>query len=459
MPTLEFVVPAELGGAQECLLVTWLKQEGAPVKQDDPLVILQAEKISIEVPAPTDGVMGSILAKQGDVVALGQVLAYIEVQALPQQHPVAPVEVIPATPAPPAAEVRASPIAKRLAREHGIDLVQVWGTGEGGRITERDVQAVVEARAAAQAPPAPAPEETRASPVAKRIAREHGINLAEVPGTGGGGRITERDVWAAIEARQAGAGGTTPGPSPLSAGAVGSVESVGSATPAPTTPAPATAPLAGMRQAIARRMHESLQATAQLTLHMEADVTGLVARREKLKAAGGAESAVTYTDFIVRACARALRQHPALNVTLRGETIHYLPDIHIGLAVALDAGLVVPVIRHADRKALVELAAERVRFAARARAGQLTAEEMSGGTFTVTNLGAYDVDWFTPIVNLPEAAILGVGRIAEKVVIHQGRVAQRAMLGLSLTIDHRLIDGAPGAAFLQAVRADLEEPG
>ena len=131
----------------------------------------------------------------------------------------------------------------------------------------------------------------------------------------------------------------------------------------------------------------------------------------------------------MRACAWALRQNPGINVTLRGETLHYLPDIHIGLAVALDNGLVVPVIRHADRKALAELAEERVRFAARARAGQLTAEEMSGGTFTVTNLGAYDVDWFTPIVNLPEAAILGVGRIAEKVVIHRGRVAQRAMLG------------------------------
>jgi pyruvate dehydrogenase E2 component (dihydrolipoamide acetyltransferase) len=214
-----------------------------------------------------------------------------------------------------------------------------------------------------------------------------------------------------------------------------------------------------MRQTIARRMHESLQGTAQLTLHTEADVTELVALRERLKAGGGTESAATYTDFIVRTCARALRQHPGVNVTLRGETIHYLPDIHIGLAVALDNGLVVPVIRHADRKTLAELAEERVQLAARARAGQLTAEEMSGGTFTVTNLGAYDVDWFTPIVNLPEAAILGVGRVAEKVVIHRGRVAQRSMLGLSLTIDHRLIDGAPGAAFLQAIRAELEEPG
>ena len=336
----------------------------------------------------------------------------------------------------PAGEVRASPIAKRLAREHGIDLAQVPGTGEGGRITEKDVQTAIDARTV---PPAAAQERSlveRVSPLARRLARDHGIDLSQVQGSGGGGRITEKDVQAAIEARKA------PVPSP-----------------APTIPTvttfPTTAPMAGMRQAIARRMHESLQSMAQLTLHTEADVTELVALRQQMKA----DSPVTYTDFIVSACARALRQQRGINVTLVGDTIHYLPDIHIGLAVALDNGLVVPVIRHADRKALAELAQERARLAERQRAGQLTGEEMSGGTFTVTNLGGYGVDRFTPIINLPEAAILGVGRIAEKIVVYQGRIAQRWMVGLSLTVDHRLIDGSPGAAFLQAIQAYLQAPG
>ena len=154
----------------------------------------------------------------------------------------------------------------------------------------------------------------------------------------------------------------------------------------------------------------------------------------------------------------ALRQHPRLNATLAGDTIRLLPDIHIGLAVALDDGLIVPVIRHADQKSLADLARERVRLAERARANPLTTAEVTAGTFTVTNLGAYDIDAFTPIVNPPEAAILGVGRIVDKVVIYRGKIGQRSMMGLSLSFDHRLVDGAPAAAFLQNVKQLLEAP-
>jgi pyruvate dehydrogenase E2 component (dihydrolipoamide acetyltransferase) len=162
---------------------------------------------------------------------------------------------------------------------------------------------------------------------------------------------------------------------------------------------------------------------------------------------------------VVRACALALRQHPRLNATLDGETIRLLPQVNIGLAVALDEGLIVPVIRDVDRHSLSDLAQARIRLAERARANQLTPNEVSGGTFTVTNLGNYDIDAFTPIINPPEAAILGVGRIVEKVVIYQGKISQRAMMTLSLTFDHRLVDGAPASAFLQSIKQLLELPG
>ncbi|RMF04033.1 MAG: 2-oxo acid dehydrogenase subunit E2, partial [Chloroflexi bacterium] len=226
--------------------------------------------------------------------------------------------------------------------------------------------------------------------------------------------------------------------------------------PPATQPEPAgpqTVPLAGMRAAIARRMHQSLQDMAQLTLHTEADVTELKAYRAWRKAEG-----VTYTDLLVRACALALSRHPRLNARLDGDRIVLLPDVHIGLAVALPEGLVVPVIRNAAVRSVSQIARERARLVDRARAGQLNANEMSGSTFTVTNLGMFDVDAFTPIVNPPEAAILGVGRIVEKVVIYKEKIAQRAMMTLSLSFDHRLVDGAPAAAFLQSVKQTLEEP-
>jgi pyruvate dehydrogenase E2 component (dihydrolipoamide acetyltransferase) len=274
--------------------------------------------------------------------------------------------------------------------------------------------------------------EVRASPVAKRLASEHHVDLAQVIGTGGGGRITEKDVLAFIEAQR---------PAKPQA--------------APAAPQGEAIPLAGTRATIARRMHHSLESMAQLTLHTEADVTELVAMRESLKQ----QVPITFTDLVVRACALALRQHPRLNATLDGETIRLLPQVNIGLAVALDEGLIVPVMRDADRQSLTNLAQARIRLAERARANQLTLDEVSGGTFTVTNLGNYDIDAFTPIINPPEAAILGVGRIVEKVVIYQGKISQRAMMTLSLTFDHRLVDGAPASAFLQSIKQLLESPG
>jgi pyruvate dehydrogenase E2 component (dihydrolipoamide acetyltransferase) len=268
--------------------------------------------------------------------------------------------------------------------------------------------------------------------MAKKRAREHGIDLAEVTGTGPGGRITEKDVLAFLEAREK--------------------------APPPEVAAPPKAariiPFVGMREMIAERMTQSLQTMAQVTLHTEVDATELVKLREQLKQ----EFDLTYTDLIIKAVAKALQAHPLLNATLVGDEIHLLEEIHIGVAVALEDGLLVPVVRDADKKSLQEIAQETRRLARGAREGTLTVDEVTGSTFTITNLGAYGVDGFTPIINPPEVAILGVGRIVERPAIHEDQIVRRSTMVLSLTIDHRIVDGAPGAEFLSTVREILESP-
>ena len=444
MPLLDVMVPEDIGETEEeCVVVTWLKKEGDLVKKGETLLILQVAKVSYDVPAPATGKLVTILARQGEVVKHGQPLARLDVEAREAAPPSAPAERAAVTSAsqPSIHEVKASPLAKRLAREHKVDLTQVRGSGSGGRITEKDVLAFIAAQKAKEKAAAGSPPRSvQASPIARRLADEHNVDLSQVRGTGRGGRITQKDVLAFIDTQQ---------PLQVLPG------EEGPATKPQVTPATeGTVPLTGMRATIARRMRESLQNMAQLTLHTEADVTELVALREHLKK----DVPLTYTDLIVRACALALREHPRLNATLKGQVIHLLPNVNIGIAVALDDGLIVPVIPDADQKDLTELALARQQLVERARTGRLTETEVSGGTFTVTNLGTYDVDAFTPIINPPEAAILGVGRIVEKVVIHQGKVAQRAMMTLSLTFDHRLVDGAPAAAFLQSVKRLLEAP-
>jgi len=209
-----------------------------------------------------------------------------------------------------------------------------------------------------------------------------------------------------------------------------------------------------MRQSIADHMVESLHTTAQLTLTMEVDATELVKLRTQLKT----DFELTFTDLLVKAVAKTLKKHPLLNATLIGDEIHLLEAIHIGIAVALPDGLIVPVLRDADKRTVPEIAQESRRLAQGARDGTLSVDEVTGGTFTITNLGASGVDAFTPIINAPEVAILGVGRIADKPVFQGEQVVRRSLLVLSLTIDHRIVDGAPGADFLKSLKELLEMP-
>jgi pyruvate dehydrogenase E2 component (dihydrolipoamide acetyltransferase) len=372
----------------EGMIVEWLKQDGEQVEKGQPVVVVMTEKIAYEVEAPASGTL-RILAQPEETRLVGEVIGFILApgEAMPEIEEAAP---------PPTAAVAVSEAKKS-------------------------------APPPSPAPPGEAPRAVRASPAARRLARELGVDINQVQGTGRGGRITKDDVLRALEGRE---------------GAV--------AAP------PKVIPFAGMRQAIAEGVMESLHSTAQLTLTSQADVTALVGLRDVLRQRWDAH--ISYTDLIAKAAALALREHPILNSMLVGGEIVLREEISIGIAVALEAGLIVPVVREADRKSVLEIHRAVQDLAKRAREGSLSVDEVTGSTFTITNLGMYGVDAFTPILNLPEVAILGVGRITEELALVNDQVASRLKMVLSLTIDHRIVDGAPGAAFLQTLVQFLEHP-
>jgi pyruvate dehydrogenase E2 component (dihydrolipoamide acetyltransferase) len=342
--------------------------------------------------------------------------------------------------------VLSSPAARRLARELGVELASLAGSGPSGRIVEADV------RAAAAAPAAPSAAEAadvKASPLAKRLAQELGVSLAGLRGTGPGGRIVKEDIEAAAAAAKRAA-------TPLRA--------VPSAPPARGAAAPGPQagqklPLRGMRKTIAARMFQSLQSTAQLTMNMDVRMDDCVRLREQLVAEWAAEGVKpSYTDLVVRAVAKALAQHPRMNSAMGEGEITLLPDVHVGIAVALDEGLVVPVIRNTAALSVKEIAQESARLVRAAREGKLSMDDYAGGSFSVSTLGMFGVDSFTPILNPPQTGILGVNRIRDDVGWEGERPVKRKAMTLSLTWDHRVVDGEPAARFLASVRDLLEAP-
>lgn len=376
------VVMPKLGMAMtEGIVVEWLKGDGDPVQKGDTIGVIMSEKITYEVDAPASGVLRHG-ARLEETKAVGEAIAYIT----------EPGEEVP----------EMVKVAGLFARPEGV----VPPIKERPRPPERI--------------------EKRISPLARRLAMEHGLDIGQLEGTGPGGRIIEADVRRALEALEK------------------AQEKVQARV----------IPFTGMRKAIARRVVESLQTMAQVTLTTEADVTEVTRLREQLRQ----EFDLTYTDIIVKAVAKALEKHPAINATLVGEKVHILEEINVGIAVALEEGLIVPVVIRANRLGLQEISRETKRLAQRAREGTLSVDEVTGGTFTVTNLGMYDVDGFTPIINMPEVAILGVGRVVEKPTVYRGEIVKRLMMTLSLTFDHRVVDGAPAANFLRTVKNTLEAP-
>jgi pyruvate dehydrogenase E2 component (dihydrolipoamide acetyltransferase) len=334
-----------------------------------------------------------------------------------------------------------SPRARRVAHELGVDWMGIKGSGRTGRIVERDVRAYAAQQPAAVAAPtsveSPAITAINISPLARRVADELGVDLGKLTAAMPGKRIERADVERFAS------------------------RTIELAVPSPSAVQGTRSPIPNVRRIIADRMATSAHTTAPVTLTTEVDASELVQLRKQLKAQAGNQIIPAYTDLLAKLVAHALAEHPMLNARFDGNDIVQSEAVHIGLAVDTERGLLVPVIRDAQAKSIRQIAQTSADLAERARAGKLTPDEMQGSTFSITNLGMYEIDAFTPIINLPECAILGVGRIVPKQVVidvESEQVAIRHMLFLSLTFDHRLVDGAPAARFLQRIKQFIEQP-
>jgi pyruvate dehydrogenase E2 component (dihydrolipoamide acetyltransferase) len=449
----EVILPKLGQTMEEGTIVEWLKSEGESVQRGDLLFTTESDKATLEVEAPGGGFLRRVFFHEGDTVPVLTVVALItrtadeDISAFdlstPKAQTAEAAPTLASLPVDRAAQAEAihanlergpmrvfsSPRARKLAREKNVDLSLVMGTGPNGRISERDVVAFLERR-------------PRVTPVARKTADALGVDIAAVAGSGVGGRVTRADVEAFAQAE-------TPAPAARE-------------TPREGVPVLDVVPVSGLRRIIGERMAASAHTAAQVTLMTEVDATRFVEAREQLKT-NVAEQwgfAPGYNDLLVIIVARALREHPYMNARLTdsGEAIEQLARVNIGVAVDTERGLLVPVIGEADRKGLREIGVEFRELTAKARAGKALPDDLTGGTFTMTNLGMYDIDAFTPIINLPEAAILGVGRIQAKPVVHEGAVVVRHMVTMSLSFDHRLVDGAPAARFLQRVKQMVETP-
>jgi pyruvate dehydrogenase E2 component (dihydrolipoamide acetyltransferase) len=435
MPALEL--------AQETgKVLRWLKRPGDRVNKGEPLVEIETDKVTVEVEAPASGQLGEVSAGPGDVVPVGTTIALIFAagEAAGAAPPVASAAVAPVTPAASAAvtgavpappsgvaapAVRASPLARKLAEQHGVDLATVKTSS--GRIEKADVLAAVESRKGRGADGAPSPARiAAASPKARRLAAERGVDLRLVRGSGPDGAVLAADVPTGVPA---------------------------AATSAPRVTAPA---VGTVWRIMAERMTASWTSAPHFYLVREVDVSRLVTWRERANRTTGPR--ITYTDLLIRLVAATLAQQPRVNVAWRDGAIVPNAEINVGLAVAIEDGLVVPVLHRADTLTLAEIASRREDLVARAQAGKLRPADIQGGGFTISNLGMYGVDAFNAIVNPPQAAILAVGRIADRVVALGGAPAVRPTMVLTLSCDHRALDGARGAQFIGALADLIEEP-
>jgi len=469
----EITIPRLGWSMEEGVFSGWLKKDGDAIRQGDPLFELEGEKAIQEIEAVDAGILrfSANGPQPGSMVKVGAVVGYLvadgeslpvdatpdasaiklqpqmvsEVTASVATASVATASVATASVAtasvatlPKVANTALSPAAgpavRRLARESGIALDQIEGTGRGGRILAEDIQF-----ASSQVPPSRLTQSALtpvASPRARRVATELEIDWTQLTGTGAGGRIREQDVRAACAARS-------------------SEESPS------TTAGGQRLPLTSRRRVIAQRMVASRQQTVPVTLTTKADATNLVNLREQFKTTSGKSPIPSYQDIITKLVARTLLRHPLLAGRWDEDAIVWPSEnqIHIGMAVDTDDGLLVPVLRNAAQLSLIELAGRARQLVGLARAGKLAVADMQGSVFTITNLGAFGIDAFTPVINVPETAILGLGAIRrEPVVLDDGSIVARHQITLSLTFDHRILDGAPAARFLQEIALAIANP-
>jgi len=415
---------------EEGRLVKWLKQVGDVIKTGDTIAEVETDKAIMELIARGDGVLRAKFVEDGTTSPIGFVIGIIAGKD----------EVV--------EEAGTAPAGGGTAPAGGGTAPAGGGTAPAGVGAPSAPSAP--SASALPAPPASAAGPVRSSPLARRLAAERGVSLAAVTGTGPNGRVIRRDIESAPAV-------AVPTPAVAVPSPAGAVPSPAGAVPSPAGAGPAVIPLSQIRKTIARRLSESIGPIPTFYLTAEIDMTRVGLLREQMLAAGD-QFKVSVNDIVIKAVATALVRHPEVNAHWMGDSIHYFPDAHIGMAVATEDGLIVPVIRFANTKGLGQIGVEARDFAKRARERKLAPAEYSGGTFSVSNLGMFGIDQFTAIINPPEAAILAVGATETKPVYENGAFVPKQRMRVTLSCDHRVIDGAIGAKFLQTLRQLLEAP-
>ena len=426
MPT-NVIMPQMGESVAEGTITKWLRKVGEHIGRDEPLFEISTDKVDAEIPSPAAGILSQILVKENETVAVNSVVAVIDGEGAGV-----------AAPAPEATEEVASAPAPAAAVPPAL-------------------AATLSVPTAAGAPSAPtAPTQVRLSPLVRRIAHDYHVDLTQVRGTGLGGRISKKDILAYVEQRQSAAASRTAAPAPLV-----------QPPPAPVQPAPSAATFAGptqvvpmtpMRRQIAEHMVTSKRTSAHVYTVFEVEMTKVVEARERQRAEFERQNGfkLTYTPFLVRAAVEAIRQTPVINSSVEGTNIIYKRDVNIGIAVALESGLIVPVIKRADEKNFLGIARVVQDLAERARTKRLSVDDVKGGTFTITNPGSFGGLFGLPIINQPQVAILGVGAIEKRPVVRDDAIAIRSLAYLSLSYDHRVIDGAVAEKFLGCIKQVLE---
>ena len=443
----KIIMPQAGQDITEGRVAKWLKAEGDAVKTGEPVCEVETEKVVFEVESPADGVLLKIVVSDGEKAEIFSVIGIVGARGekvdldeflKDEKEEEKGIDVsdirkkLGKKGDGDRGKLKISGRARKLAEKMGVDPSTIEGSGPDGRIVEKDIVQGVEEGADVK---------VRISPVARKMAEDHGIEIGGLNGTGPGGRIVKEDIQQAIDGAR---GKKAAAKKPASSGSKEVKEVV---------------PIRGVRQVIFERMHQSLQQSAQLTITMEVNAAELVRFRKIL--GNGSEDEqirVSYNAILVKILARVLEEHPPINASVVGDEIWLWESVNLGVAVDVEQGLVVPVIRDANKKNLITIQAELSDLARRAKSKKLKPNDLQGGTFTLTNLGFLDVEAFTPIVNPPESGILGVGAIVEKAVVQNGEIKAGQRMTLSLTFDHRIIDGVDGGRFLKRVKSFIERP-
>jgi len=456
---VEVVLPALGLTVEKGTILKWIKKEGDAVKKGESLYEVEADKVTTEVESPVSGILRKILIPEGVEVPILTVVAVIadKAESLPEKYLTIAVpkleekegkKEIPVSPqiqepsvviSPVPGEIKAPPAARQLAKEKGIDLFSIRGSGPGGTILLRDVKAFLER--GFQAGP-----KILVTPTARKLAEREGIPLASIKGTGISSRVMKADV---VEART---GVKPPEPKPAPVGV--------KPTSVSKYQLGQVIRMNSIRKVIAKRMAQSKFTAPHIYFFNDVDMEKLLGLREEIVTEFEMSEGIriSINDFLIKAVALTLREYPIVNSMVSGEEIHIFPEINVGLAVAMEDGLIVPAIARADQLGLGEIARNRADLVERARQAKLTIEEMERGTFTISSLAQFDITFFTAILNPPQSGILTLGKVEERPVVRNGQVVIRKMMRQGLSVDHRIVDGAVAAQFLQSLKNKLEKP-